>query len=310
MTLLAAILVAAISRSEIIERMRAAPATKVDGLVQVVADCPSDMRREYLGPVSEFVANVCTSLYRGGRIARRRFDKPGIVVYIGEERTNRTDVVVRKKVRQGGDRFTMIYVPAPGFADVALLRRESAKAFFLAVKGEEVDDAAADKAVRDADPELRTAYRQEQMDRWLRGERVDGSDEDFIKLSRAILRPGVAEPDDVLRFASRLTLYPAAYASPFCGKFSSCTFSDAIDLAADDLRLRLAAYSKAPEVALFGGGRGEELDAAANAYVLFLRHLAAYKKSREELRDMLDDADEKLNVAFEEARKRKEGGLK
>lgn len=311
MTIAAAILLAAtLTRSELIERMRAAPVTKVEGLVQVIADCPSDMRREFQVPVADFIAGVCNSLYSGKRIPRRRFAEPGIVVYIGEERTNRTDVVVRARRRPNGSRFTRMYIPAPGFADVNTLRRESAKAFYLAVKGEEIDDRAADKAVRDADPELRATYRQEQLGRWHRGEPADGSDEDFIKLSRIIIRPGVAEPEDVLRFASRLMLYPSSYAYPFCGKFTSCSFADAIDRAAEDPRLRFAAYAKAPEVALFGGGRGAELAAAADAYVLFLRDLAAYTKSKDELKDMLDDADGKLNIALEAARKRKEGSPK
>jgi len=312
MTIAAAILLAAaLTRSELIERMRAAPLTRVDGLVQVIADCPADMRREFQVPVAGFVSGVCNSLYAGTpRVPRRRFQEPGIVVYIGEERTNRTDVVVRTHKRQDGSRFTRMYIPAPGYADMRTLRRETAKAFFLAVQGEEIDDDAAERAIRDADPELKKAYRLEQLRRWQNGEPAEGTDEDFIKLSRVILTPGVAEPEDVMRFAGRLMLYPATYAHPFCGKFTSCTFAEAIDRAKEDPCLRFAAYAKAPEVALFGGGRSEELGAAANAYVLFLRDLAAYTKSKEELKDMLDAADEKLNIALEEARKRKDGPRK
>jgi len=312
MTIAAAILAATLTRAELIERMRAAPVTKVEGLVQVFADCPSDMRREFQVPVADFVAGVCNSLYGNpkNRIPRRRFDEPGIIVYIGDVQTNRTDVVVRTRSRRNGSRFTRMYIPAPGFADVDTLRRESAKAFFLALKGVDLDDAAADKAVREANPELWRAYRLEQLHRWQEGKPADGTDEDFIKISRTIMSPGVAEPEDVLRFAARLMLYPVSYARPFCGKYTSCTFADAIDRAEKDPCLRFAAYAKAPEVALFGGGRGEELSTAANAYVLFLRDLAAYTKSKDELKDMLEEAEEKLNIALEEARKRKEGPSK
>ena len=43
MTLCAAIFAAALTRAEIIERFKAPVATRVDGLVEVFADCPTDM---------------------------------------------------------------------------------------------------------------------------------------------------------------------------------------------------------------------------------------------------------------------------
>ena len=45
LTLIATILLAALTKAEIIDRFRAAPVTQLDGLVQVYGDCPADMRR-------------------------------------------------------------------------------------------------------------------------------------------------------------------------------------------------------------------------------------------------------------------------
>ena len=140
--------------------------------------------------------------------------------------------------------------------------------------------------------------------------RVPGDDEKYLAMLRRISRPGVASPADVLRFASRLRLYPATYAAPFCGKFESCTFEQAVDLAGKDPDVRFAAFSKIPAIVAFGGGRGAALDSAAHAYAEFLRELAACRKKRPELVDMLRDADEKLNVALEEAREGANGGTK
>lgn len=307
MTLLASILLLALTRAEIIERMKAPPVTKVAGLVQVVADCPSDMRREYQSPIAGFAADICNTLYRAEKIQPRRFADPGIVIYIGDVRTNETEIAVTRRVRDDGSRFTRLRVPAPGFADLSRLRRETVKAFFLAVKGVEIDDRTADAAIRDADPELRAATEYESLGRWLRGEPVEGDDEEMLRLQRAVLMPGVATVEDVLRFASRLYLYPEAYSSPFCGRYHLCGFRDAIWMAKKDLRVRFLAYEKSALVVAYGGGRGERLADAAVAYSGFLREIAAGKKSEDELAAMLDDAETKLNVAMEEARKREEG---
>ena len=45
MTLCAAIFAAALTRAEIIERFKAPVATRVDGLVEVFADCPTEIGR-------------------------------------------------------------------------------------------------------------------------------------------------------------------------------------------------------------------------------------------------------------------------
>ncbi len=310
MTFLAVILFATLTRAEIIERMRAVPVVKENGLVQVVADCPADMRKEFQSPIASFVADICATLYRARRVPAKKFAEPGIVVYVGDVRTNRADVIVRLRTRADGSKYTRIYLPAPAFADVAALRRESVKAFYRAVTGESLDDAAADAALRAADPELRAADAYAELTRWQKGARVREDDEHYIRLSRKVLRPGVAYPSDVLRFASRLQIYPEAYSAPFCGRYASCTFREAIDLAREDARIRFLALAKSPQVVLFGGGRGEALSNAAVRYSEFLRELAAYRKTPEELREMLADADEKLNVAMEEARHRAEGKIK
>ena len=46
MAICSVLLAAALTRAELIERFKAPPLTKVSGLVQVVADCPAEMRRE------------------------------------------------------------------------------------------------------------------------------------------------------------------------------------------------------------------------------------------------------------------------
>lgn len=305
--MLAAILMLALTRAEIIERMKAPPVYKVDGLVEVVANCPSDMRSEFQLPIAGFAADVCTSLYRGTGMRQSHFQEPGIVVYIGDVRTNVTDVVSRRRRRGDGGYYTRIFLPAPGYADLERFRLELAKAFFIAVKGEEVGDEDAATALRESVPGYRVNERYERIERWMRGEKVESDDEEMLKLQRSVLQLGVARVSDVLRFASRLYLYPEVYSSPFCGKYHCCSFKDAIEMSRTDLRIRFLALEKSSTVVVFGGGRGEELTAAADAYSLFLRELAAGKRSADELRKLLDDADVKLNVAMEEARKREEG---
>ena len=67
---------------------------------------------------------------------------------------------------------------------------------------------------------------------------------------------------------------------------------------------------KAPQVVLYGGGRGEELAAAAEAYSKLLFEMARGEKPTEELLEMLEDADIKFDIALEEARKREEAKAK
>jgi len=307
MTVLAAVLAAALSRAEIIERFKSPPITKVEGLVQVFADCPADMRMEFQAPIAGFAADVCRSLYGAMRQKPRRFAEPGIVLHVGDIRTNTAEVVVRESTRADGSRFTRIYLLAPGYADLARLRVAVARAFLLAVKGESVDDAAAERAIRNANPALKVDFEYAEIDRWMKGEAVEGDDEEMLRLCRSVLVPGIARQSDVLRFASRLFLYPQTYDRPFCGKYLSCDFAQALELAGGDPFVRFAALAKSSQIVLFGGGRGDELYEAAKAYSEFLLEVARWKKPKEELRDMLEAADIKLNVAMESARKREEG---
>lgn len=307
MTFSAVLLAAALSRAELIERFKAPPLTKVSGLVQVIADCPADMRSEYQSPIATFAADICRNLYRADRTQPLPFKEPAIVVTIGDGRTNDTRVVVRESVRKSGQRYTRLILPAPGSADLACLRTEIARAYFRAVKNEEIDAAAAHRAILRADPSIKADYDYDQIERWLRGERVDGDDEEMFRLYRAVLVPGAARPSDVLRFASRLMLYPECYDLPFCGRYRACTFAEAIRWRNVDPRLRLHAFLKAPQLTVFGGGRGEDLSAAAAAYAQFLFDLARNEKSEEELQAQLDEAERLLQTALEEARKREEG---
>ena len=307
MPILAAIVAAsAIGRAELIDRFKRPPAVRADGLVQVCADCPADMRREYLMPAAQFADGVCKAQYSARRAGHRRekprFAEPGIAIHLGDLREPATNVFSRIVRRSGGSRFTKIYVPSPGHADIEALRAEIARAFFLAVDGEEIGLKEAYAAAVAADPDLRAESAYADLERWENGEKTGRSDEEMLRLARTVLRPGFARPSDVLRFASRLFLYPAAFDSPFCGRFAACGFAQAVDLAATDPRIRFAAFAKAPTVVAFGGGRGDELYAAASAYSQFLLELARMEKTREELLAMLDGADALLGAAMEKAR--------
>ncbi len=310
--MLAAILAAALTRAEIIERMKAPVLTKVSGLVQVVANCPAGMRREFQSPVSELAAETCRRLYVADRRQPAVFNDPAIVVTIGDVQTNDTRVIVKTGVRDTGAPLTRILLPAPAFADVELFRLEVVRAYWRAVKGEEIDLDEARRAMRAADsvsepdPDRRADWAYEQIARWENGERVDADDEEMIRLSNVVLVLGSARVSDVLRFASRLRLYPETFDRPFCGKYRCCTFKEAVGMRNRDPRIRLLAYMKVPALARSAAGRSEELVVASDAYAKFLLELARNKLSDAELLDLLDEADVKLEIALEQARKREE----
>ncbi|MBR4938963.1 MAG: hypothetical protein IKZ22_08850 [Kiritimatiellae bacterium] len=293
MTFFASILVFALTRAEILERMRAPVVTQAEGLVQVFASCPEDMRREYQMPIASFAAETVKSLYRGLNMRPERFSKARIIIHVGSVRTNLPEIVAKADSGR-----TRIYVKAPGYADIGRLRTEITKAFFRAVKGEELDDAGAARAFRRSRPELRIADEREELERWIKN--GEGDDERNLALMRRILKPGEATRRDVLIFASRLFLYPAALDRKFCGRYDNVSFKEAATLAKEDPSVRLAARRKADEIVVFGGGRGEELSAAAAAYRDFLLALAAAEPDGR-LEELLDAADVKLNVAFEGA---------
>ena len=300
MTLAAAFVVLALSRAEIIERFKTPPITTVDGLVQVYADCPADMREEFHMPVSEFVSNICRELYAVPGTRKRSFHSPGIVVHVGDSRTNDSAVVARRILRDDGSRFTRITLPAPGYSDIGRMRLETVKAFYFALAGEKLDDEAATRRLRATDPVLRAEDKYAEIEKIERGEAV-ADDDEYLKMCRTVIMPGRASESDVRRFASRLYLYPEIYSAPFCGKYDSCSFADAIDMAAADPRIRFYALKRSSEILVLGGGRGEALSEAAKSYSRFLLELAAYKKTPDELRNILEEADGRLAEALAEA---------
>ena len=117
---------------------------------------------------------------------------------------------------------------------------------------------------------------------------------------RGVHLPGVATKADVMTFASRLFLYPELHSAPFCGRYRSCSFRDAIALVLEDPAVRLAAYLKIQPLMLFGQGHGDRMNGAVEAYAKFLVELARCKLPREDLVKLLDEADEKLKGVLEE----------
>lgn len=302
MSLVAAILLAALSRAEIVERFRAGPVTQLEGMVQVWADCGSEMRREFQLPVAIFVAGVCRELYRAENVRPRKFAEPGIVVHIGGETNVVTQVAVRRVRRDTGGECFRFTLPAPGHADRDRLRLETVKAFYALVLSTDLDDAAALAKLRAADPELRIADEYAELEAWLAGERGGEDDERFLKLQRGVLDPGRAHPRDVRTFASRLFLYPPQYDLRFADGSDVLSFREAIDRAADT-RVRLAAYLKINTLGGFGNGRGSRMNLATIGYVEFLRKLAGGTADAAELRECLDAADAILKGAANENEK-------
>lgn len=299
--LIAAILCLALTRAEILERFRAPVVTQADGLVQVYADCPEDMRREFQMPIASFAAETVKTLYRGLSLKPERFPKAGIVIHVGDVRTNLAEVVAKVSTNDGRV-VSRIYVKSPGYADLYRLKLEVIKGFFRSVRRTELSDEAAVTAFRNADPELRIEEERWRLEEWLREGK--GDDEAGLKLMRKIIRPGMASARDVITFASRLFLYPPQYDLRFMGRFDCLSFRDALKYGRTDPSVRAMAFFKANEMPVFGGGRGESLKTAADKYMDFLRELAGGEKTDRELAKLLDDADVQLNIAFEEAMKR------
>ncbi len=302
MTLIASILVLALTRAEIIDRFKAAPVTQLDGLVQVYGNCPADMRRDFQLPIASFVSDICRTLYAGENKRPVKFREPGIIVHIGDVRTNIATVVSRPFVRDEGTKFTRIYIPSPSGADLDQFRVQVIQAFFRAVEGEDITADEARRRLRLTNPRFRVEDLQSQLDAWRKlGEYTEGrTDDDYLKILRGVHLPGVATETDVRNFASRLYLYPSYYGFPFCGKYSSCPFREAIPLAKEDPFIRVAALEKVQPLTLFGQGHGDKMNDAVAAYVKFLLELARYEKSEKELSDLLDEADEKLKGVLEQ----------
>ena len=277
--------------------MRSPVVTQSDGLVKVYASCPEDMRREFQSPMARFAADTVKMLYAGLSMKPLRFPRPGIIIVVGGTRTNDTTIVSRVSTNDART-VSRIYVRSPGYADLGRFRMEIVKAFYRSVKGTELGDADAERAYRNADPVLRIADQRLKLEEWLRGEGRH-NDEEMITLMRKVLEPGKATRRDILIFASRLFLYPGSYCRKFAGRYDKLSFKEAVDYAKIDPYVRTVALSKASEVVIFGGGRGELMSAAASAYSDFLLELSKFEKSREELLDMLERADVKLCIALE-----------
>ncbi len=308
--LFALILAAAFTRAELIDLMRTPPMNGASGLVRVYANCPADMREEFHSPITRFASKICEELYsqRAGKIPR--FLNPGIVIYIGDGRTNDVSVIDGVFKRDNKTPYTRIFLPSPGYSDLNKFKLSIARAFVLALENRVIDNTQAAKMLRDANATERITHQYAEIDKWLKGEKTEFDDEGMIKLYRRVLNPGHARQSDILRFASRLYLYPPYYAFPFAGRFRQCTFAQAIELINIDPFVRFAALEKSSQVVLYGGGRGEYLINAASAYSSFLLELSRAKKSKQELLNMLEEADIKLNIALEEARKFEEGAKK
>ncbi len=128
------------------------------------------------------------------------------------------------------------------------------------------------------------------------------SDERLARLTRAVLSPGRASRWDLKVFLSRLLLYPAEFDKNIGAKGTSCTFREAIALAADHPALREAAARKAREMPFCAIGRGPALAEASEAYRLFLTGLAR-GDAPDELGRLLDEAEAQMQEILDEDRK-------
>ena len=106
------------------------PQTSSDGFVTVVAaDVPGD-EMGFRGPLLDFAGDIVHAL--GKTLAlppapRRR--EAGLVIYAQDGRTNDARVIVREGRRRSGP-VTRIWLPSPGYSDIARLRFEIARAYF------------------------------------------------------------------------------------------------------------------------------------------------------------------------------------
>ena len=294
-----AILFAALTRAELIDRFRAPRIVQVNGLVQVRADCGPDMRREFQLPIAGFAADICRRLYAAENLRERHFAEPGIVIVIGDVITNVTNVVSRSETRSDGTLWTRILVPSPGYADREVLTRSVTKGYYRAVHSQDLRDDEATERFRATFPELKVEDDYRRLEEWYAGKRGKEDDEEYLKLQRSVLQPGVASKHDVEIFASRLFLFPEFFDQPFVGLFDCVSFREAIKMARLDPRIRYAAHLKVPEVVLYSGGRGVKMSAAGLAFAEFLKDLFAYKKSEAELSAELDIAETLLKGVVE-----------
>ncbi len=293
------ILAATLSRAERIERFKAPVLTQAEGFVKVYANCAVDVRREYQAPVARFAGETVAALARAANRPLVRAAEPGLVLHLGDVRTNRADVIARVATN-GAHVVTRLFLPNPAQTDLGALRTEVVRAYFRAREGTELSPAAAAEAYRRTDPDYRLGLARQRLADWL--SRAQGPDDEGFRLLYRVFRPGTLSRVEARVFASRLRLYPRTLARPFLGRFDVLSFREAIGAAKDDPFVRLAALDKANELPVFGGGRGEGLQAATDAYRAFLLELAKGERTESELSALLDDADTAFNVVYEKTR--------
>ena len=299
MTIFATVLLLAISRAEMVERFKAPILSPAEGFVKVYATCAVDIRREYQAPVARFAGETLTALARAAKQPFARADSPRVIIHLGDVRTNRADVVVRVATNDAAV-VTRLYLPSPAHADLARLRLELVRAYCRAREGVELTDAEAGERWRMTDPDYRLAHDRRRLQDWL--EKGAGDANEGLRLLYRVFRPGTLSRIEARVFASRLRLYPSTFARPFLGSFHELDFRAAIDAAPLDPSVRVAARKKADELPVFGGGRGADLQVAAEAYRFFLLALAKGEASNDALKDLLEVADLKLNKIYEETK--------
>lgn len=296
MALLTTVLLLALSRAELIERFKSPVLTQAEGLVKVYANCAVDVRREFQAPIARFAGETVAALAGAERRRLTRFAQPGIVLHLGDVRTNCTDVIVRVATNEE-QVITRLFLPSPAFTDLGVLRTEIVRAYYRTVVKREISSEAAREAYRQTDPGYRIADERRRLADWL--DRADGSDVEGFRLLYRVFRPGRLSRIEARVFASRLRLYPRTFDRPFCGRFDALAFREAITCAKADPFVRLAALDKANELPVFGGGRGEGLQAAVAAYRTFLLELARGERSEDGMKELLESAETKLNIAYE-----------
>lgn len=307
---LATILLLALTRAEIIQRMRAPVVTQSDGLIKVYANCDEDIRSDYQSSVAGFAANTVKMLYDGLRRKSLRQESPSIVILLGNERTNNTEVVTKVATNDNGV-VSRIYLKSPAYADVDNFRAEIVRAFYRAIEQRELSREEARKVYRSSDPAFRIADERARLEAWLKGtpleddapkntseEEIFAATERNLARMRKIYTPGTASRRDIMTFASRMHLSNATFDEKFIGGYDSLSFDDAIRFVKVDPLVKLAALRKVMELSVISGGRGEYLQNAGRAYGEFLAQLVKGEKSDKELEELLEQAHLKLRAAY------------
>lgn len=345
-------------------------ATSADGSVSVVAaDIPGDPMGVRL-PILQFATRTVRLLEKAYRMEMPKGRSAAIVIHALDGTTNDVRVLSRWMEKS---RMTRIWLPSPGFSDLAVLRFQISKAWFRAwldrsraanVSERLLPDWVVMGALRAADgaqahddvrstlelwstaqmpcfpqvcrylqaTEGRSAVIASYVVGWMKERKVfktalerlvDGrpwdadwllreltgetdavrqdrvSDERFARLTRAVLSPGRASDWDLKVFTSRLLLYPPEFDRSIGTNRTSCTFGEAVVLAAENETVRQAAWQKAREMPFCSIGRGESLAAVASAYRTFLLGVVRGEKS-ETLRPLLDEADRMMEKTLNE----------